>query len=719
MVKRVSRWVAALAVCALAACGGGGDGAGASGFGGSSGGGSSGGTGGGTGDSVAEYKVTLQLSNSTVTASTPATVTARVENLGGVPQPNVVVNFKTADQRGALSAPSALTDASGRANVTLSPASGVTSGADTLSAEVDLGGGKLAKASIGFQLTATNVTIASFTSDVSTLAAYGQTGISVQLANATTGTPVSVSVTSSCVTKGRASLTPSSFTTSTGVATFTFRDQGCGAFDAIDGLQASVAGTAATANLQLTLTAPLVSSVSFVSAEPQEIYLKGSGFVENSNVTFQLRDANGAGVPNQAVVLEPTTLAGGLLIDGGSVPVVKRTDTDGKVIVRINSGTVPTPVRVKATLEGSGISTVSSSLAVAVGLPAQNNFSLSAHRHNIEGYDIDGTSNTYTIIASDRLANPVPSGTAINFVAEGGQIQAIKQTVTSNGLSSATANFQSSSPRPLDGRITILAYALGEESFLDGNGNNVYDLGEDHQDLGDVFLDRLLNGTYNAIEDQFISLSIAGTDACNVATSTLLRLDRSMPSRATSQTGQSLSTCVTGWGRAYVRRSAETVLSTSAARPLYGTVLPAGAKVPAGSSCPTTISLITDYSGTNDTANRTSYYPFGSVTLTNLEKSGVITFVASDNNPVAFNPMAAGTEITVKSTTGIAVEVVGGTPVPSTLTPTGVGVAYSFDSAASSGVITVNFKSPSGLLTSVNQPIVYKVSDTSSMTPCP
>ena len=61
------------------------------------------------------------------------------------------------------------------------------------------------------------------------------------------------------------------------------------------------------------------------------------------------------------------------------------------------------------------------------GLPSQLNFSVSQATINIEGYKIQGTPNTYTVIASDRLGNPVPDGTAINFIAEGGQIQAIRQ----------------------------------------------------------------------------------------------------------------------------------------------------------------------------------------------------------------------------------------------------------------------------------------------------
>jgi hypothetical protein len=372
--------------------------------------------------------------------------------------------------------------------------------------------------------------------------------------------------------------------------------------------------------------------------------------------------------------------------------------------VRVNAGTVPTPVRIKATLAGTTISTVSSSLAIAVGLPSQLNFSLSQGTRNIEGYDVDGNRNTYTIIASDRLGNPVPDGTAINFVAEGGQVEAIRFTSVTNGLSGAVANYQSSSPRPTDGRVTVTAYALGEESFLDTNGDNVYTIGEDYQDLGDVFLDRLFNGTFNPANDQFISLSIAGTDACTTAVSPLLALDVSIPSRTISDTGTPLATCVAGWNRAYVRRAIQTVLSTSAARPVYGSALPSGADR-LGGACPSTRNLTVSYAA-NDQPVTLGVYDFGSVAIARQDKSSVINLIASDANPVAFNPMAAGTTVTAAATDGITTAVLGGTPVPSTGSPSGVSVSYTFDDTTLSGVVTLTFKSPSGVQTSVSQTVV-------------
>lgn len=724
-------WAPMLALL-LAACGGGGGGAGTPGFGPSSGGGGGGGGGGGT----TTHAIALALSSQTVTAAQPATVTARVTTNTGAPVASQVVSFSTSAGLGTFSSSAALTNADGVATVTLSPASASSVGADTVVATTTINT-EVVSASLGFQLTATNVTITAFTADIGNqpLGAYAQTLLTVTLGGTSPATPVNVVVSSACVTQGRATLTPPSVSTSTGTATFTYRDAGCGAFNATDGLQASVTGTGATATQTITLTAPTVSSIAFVSASPTEIYLRGSGFVENSNVTFQVRDANGLGVPNQTVTLVPTTLAGGLLIDGcptapqcnGSSTITKQTDSNGNVLVRINAGTVPTPVRVRATLNNSNISTVSSSLAVAVGLPSQQNFSLSQGTHNIEGLDRDGTANTYMIIASDRLGNPVPEGTAINFVAEGGQVQAIRFTILANGLSSATASFQTSSPRPADGRVTVLAYALGEESFLDTNGDNVYTAGEDYQDLGDVFLDRLFNRSFNAAEDQFISLSVTGTDTCNVANSSLLQLGVESPSRTLSNTNAPLATCVAGWSRAYVRKAIQTVFSTSTARLGWRGTPDVRAKRsdPLNSCASDTlidqIGAVPPPYASSDTPSTVPFFLLGdaaNVVFENLGKTGSIAFLVADTNPIALNPMAAGSTVSASATAGLAVAVPV-TAVPNTLIPSGAAVNFSFDDVTSSGTITISVRSPSGLTTSIQQTIYKGLRNPGSAGPPP
>ncbi len=638
-----------------------------------------------------------------MTGANPATVTATVRDGTGAGVAGQVVTFSTVGGLGRFSSPSALTDANGNASVSLQPATNATTGADQVVATTTINT-TMVTATTGFQLTATQVTIASFTSDVVTLAAYGQANLTVTLGGAVAGTPVNVALSSGCVTAGKASLTPLNVSTTTGAATFTYRDTaGCGASNTADTLQASITGTAVTASLALPLTSPTVSSITFASAVPTAIYLKGSGLNETSLVTFQVRDTAGTGLANQAVTLSLVTAAGGVTLDGGTVPVSKVSDSLGNVLVRINSGTVPTSVRVRATLNASNISTVSSSLAVAVGLPSQLNFSMSQLTRNIEGYDIDGTTNSYTIIASDRSGNPVPDGTSINFVTESGQIEGIRFTQTAGtGLSSATSNFVSAQPRPTDGRVTVLAYSLGEKSFLDANGDNVFGSGDSLQDLGDVYLSRSFTQNYDPLLDQYISLTIpgvpSGTAACVTPTAPVLKLDKTIPSVPNTCTGLA--------GQAYVRRAVETVFSTSAARPLWASK-PTIQYVPTGSTCPkVNLQDLDPADPSGNTLIGSDYYHFGVAGLYGLGAEGTLSFYASDANPVRLNPMAAGTDISVSASSnppgGITVNVAGGAPVSNTSNATFATINYVFVSA-SSGTMTVTFTSPiSHLKTSFN-----------------
>jgi hypothetical protein len=198
---------------------------------------------------------------------------------------------------------------------------------------------------------------------------------------------------------------------------------------------------------------------------------------------------------------------------------------------------------VAAVTSNPSLRSQSNTLVITTGLPAQNSFSLSAQSYNIEGWDYDGVTSALTIIASDRMGNPVPDGTAISFTSEGAQI--VPGTcATASGTCSV--NFRSADARPTDGRVTILAYALGEESFVDLNGNNVHDPGETYVDLGIPFVDNNFNGIWDSGED-FLAIT-SGSAAC--------------PGGFWSKT----NTCDGVWGQNYVRRSTEIILSGSYAQ---------------------------------------------------------------------------------------------------------------------------------------------------------
>lgn len=649
--------------------------------------------------------IALALSSSSISAAAPATVTATLTDSAGAPVPGQVVAFAVARGLAKTNVPTGLTNAAGQAVAVLSPTATSSAGADEITASLTYAGTAL-QATRGFEVQATNATIDSFAATTSPLSAYGQTPLTIGLTGASVTTPVNITITSSCVALGKASLSPATVSATSATATVQYRDEGCGAVQPEDQLLAVIDGTATSRSLVLPIASPAESSIAFVSSNPEVIYLKGSGLTESAVVTFQVRDAAGNPLPGRKVEMRLLTGAGGVTMEGRGVesidppsanPFTQDSNALGQVSARVNAGTVPTPVRIHAKIEGTTIATVSSNLSVAAGLPSQLNFSLSQNARNIEGYDIDGTPNTYQIIAADRSGNPIPAGTSINFVTEGGQIEAIGQIQLVSGIARTVVNFVSSEPRPVDGRVTITAYALGEESFLDLNGDNLYTAGEPFQDLGNIFKDRNIDGHFDAAVDEYIPLAINSSSSCVAPTNNLLRLDASIPSMSIVN-GNATDTCDTKWsgaGQVYVRRAAETVLSTSAARPLWANT----------SGLCTAPATLTMQNGPNP--GNTGIYPLVSGSETWYVGTGgsTLSFIAADANPgnaaigalPRLNPMAAGTTISASGTPGITVAV-GGTPIPSTTEASRASVAVTF-TAATSGTVFVSFTSPSGLRT--------------------
>ena len=285
----------------------------------------------------------------------------------------------------------------------------------------------------------------------------------------------------------------------------------------------------------------------------------------------------------------------------------------------------------------------------------------------------------------------------------------------------------------MDGRITVLAYALGEESFIDQNGDNIWTAGEPFQDLGSLYLDRFYNNVYNQNDDQFIALSLPGaTSGACAAVDTVsyptLALDVTIPSIP--------STCDGTWGKAYVRRAAQTVLSTSEANPVWLSA-PAGLAA-AGASCPNR-HLISSYNvnqipyNADESPNYSNFYPLFGTALYNADGRSY-SFLAADANGVRLNPMAAGTTISIVATTGVTATLLGGSPVPSiseasvatfslSFAPGTPGTPASGTTPAVpgtpgtiAGTVTLTFNSPSGTGTSITLPVFTGAPST---TACP
>lgn len=289
---------------------------------------------------------------------------------------------------------------------------------------------------------------------------------------------------------------------------------------------------------------------------------------------------------------------------------------------------------------------------ISTGLADQNSFSISVGCFNIEGNDYDGTTTSVNLLASDRFNNPVPDGTAISFVAEGGQIQS--ECLTSAG--GCSVDFKSAEPRTSDHRVTILATAVGEESFVDTNGSGQYDSGESFTDLDEAFLDRNENGTRDSSEE-IVDFNNSGRFDAKTGTFTGV-LCKSGCDSATSLSVRASAPIIMSGSTATLLVSPVTADVTKGPVAVRVTVGdPANQPMPGG----TTIAASTSFGSlAGDSSYTQACSTFnGPFTYTFIvqapdgqtePKSGVMTIkvttpkgvVTSTSVPVVFNPNAAG-----------------------------------------------------------------------------
>ena len=420
----------------------------------------------------------------------------RDENLG--PVENIIVSFTTG--KGTLNTSDALTDGSGMAQVTLIPED-TDIGAAVVSALILVDNDTELLASINFAVQAADVISAQIIRighfDADNVFVENEIGISaadllgnVEIsAGATLGislaivdendqrilTQTPVTFTSSCAKDGFANI-DQQVNTINGEAVATYEDISCAGGDGNeDVIVASLVVNNSTISItrSISILAESVGSITFVSADPTQLVLQGTGGQNSQTVStlvFQVNGVLGNPLAQQNVTFSLNTQTGGLSLS----PASGITNSQGQVSARVTSGNVPTSVRVTAdVVTNSGVSVLTQSdlLAVNTGLPDQNSFTLSANRLNPEAYNISGQTVSLVARSADTFNNPVPDGTSVSFTTEGGVIA--PSCATTNGTCSVI--WTSSNPRTLDHRVTILATAIGHETLFDANGNNSFD----------------------------------------------------------------------------------------------------------------------------------------------------------------------------------------------------------------------------------------------------
>jgi len=632
-----------------------------------------------------------------ISIGAPATVRATVKDANGSPVPNTVVTFSTDETLATITpAPTALTDASGVATVTLNPATISTAGATTITAEAQVGTAAVT-GSIGYAVGIASVTVAAPVLGVGSapLSAFGTTSVSVAVSLG--GVPVSttqnVTFSSSCASVGKAVLS-SGVATVDGTATGSYTDKGCAGTDSITATAAGVTSAATS----LVVTPPATGSIQFVSATPEFVALKGIGGTEAAQVIFKVLDAAGNPISGKTVTFELTTTVGGITLTPAA-PATAVSDSGGLVKIGVNSGTVSTPVRVTAStpgaIPGATLSTQSSALTITTGIPDQDSFSLGATVLNPEFLEVDGNTTVLTVRLGDHFNNPVPNGTAVNFTTEGGSIVGSCSTVIDgSGNSNCSVTLTSQAPRLApDGRYTVLAYALGEESFIDLNGNGVVDLVPDElvdqnkgsTDMPEAFLDSNENGVWDADPEPFIDLNQNGIwDGPDGQYSGVL-CDNITPPPA----GSSVGTCA---ARKSIHVRGSTVIIFSGSHAVISKISPEAITLPLtclGESTQVDLRIV-DVNGNPMPAGTKIEFK------TSIgEMSGASSFV-QDNTNVTPPASAANYTVFVRDTSRY---------VTVATDPTTGVETQECDNGISSGALTLTVTTPGGTVTTAQYPI--------------
>jgi hypothetical protein len=487
-----------------------------------------------TASSTAVAALTMMSSASTIPSdgSQVATIVAIARDADNLLMSGVPVSFTASS--GGLAITQGVTGANGQAVATLSTAGDSTSRNIIVTATA---GGRVATTTVAVAPTSSTTTVSigngsgpSFTPNVlavavPSLSAGGSTSVTVSIVRQD-GTlytqPVTLNFNSPCVAAGTAVIQPaSSALTTTGQATVTYVAQGCAGTDTITATT-TIGTQSLSANRVVTVAAATIGSIEFVSATPTNIALRGTGAVgrpETSTVVFRVRDSSNGPVSGATVNFALSTTVGGITLTSSSAT----SDSQGNVQAIVNAGTVATPVKVSATVASTTIGTQSSQLTISTGIPTAGSFSLAVSCNNIEGLDYDGTIATVTARLADRFSNPVPDGTAVSFQAEGGSVLPQCTTTTNaNEGGVCSVDFRSSNPRPSNGRITLLATAIGEESFIDTDGNGAFTVSDTFRllpvglvpahDQGEPYVDFDEDGAYDAGVEPFYDFYNVGAE---------------------------------------------------------------------------------------------------------------------------------------------------------------------------------------------------------------
>ncbi|MCF2847249.1 hypothetical protein NH514_02325 [Pseudoalteromonas sp. ACER1] len=300
--------------------------------------------------------------------------------------------------------------------------------------------------------------------DVIPLKAGGSTIIEVTLKDEEGNlytTPTDVEFSSTCVDNNNSSI-DASVKSSSGIASSTYRANGCGIDDVVN-ITVETGGKNFTASTIIPVEVSAVQSIQFIDVSEPVIALPPGegGLPTQSVVRFRLLDADGIVSPQQRIDFKLTDSTG----LAGLTQRTANTDNDGVVQTTVTSGIVPGPLVVKACFvsktdvaalpEGDDLScwtdevqlcadeptndicpegtlhlvplaeqinAVSSQLALYSGITDQNSFDLSPQVFNPNALNYNGITNSLTVYFGDQFNQFNSNGVESTVLTESGAV---------------------------------------------------------------------------------------------------------------------------------------------------------------------------------------------------------------------------------------------------------------------------------------------------------
>lgn len=503
--KQLQLKLSAIAVSVLlASCGGGSDGyyGPTSGGGTGTGTGTDTGTGGSTTLAVNVSNVVLYNNNEVTNfiAAAGATAKVKVTDTSGNPISGALVTFSGTGIVFGTTNSAVLSNAEGEATISVKPEDVNANGANQITAKADFNGvSGTTKQPTYFNLQAANIDLANMVAASTALESGASTNITLKTQDATSKVNqnnVTVNFAATCGTFEPATVVSSN----QGDVTTAYKSIGTDGklCEGVQTITASGSNIPAK-TVQVSIAAVEADTLVYSTSNAVNLGIKSSGSSASGQIEFTLF-ANSTPAANKDVNIELVRAPNDLsfvALGNRAIKTVK-SDPTGKVVVTLYPGNIPGPVEVKATLaSNANVSASSTNVSVSTGRVTQTGLSLSVSKNSMQNA-IDGDTAEITARMVDRTGNPVPDGTVISFVAEGGSITPNCSSIS--GVCKVTLSTQN--PRPLDNRVTVLAYVEGDKSFLDKNGDNLYTAGVDtlSSNIGDFFKDDNEDNIYNAGE---------------------------------------------------------------------------------------------------------------------------------------------------------------------------------------------------------------------------